>query len=77
MSTTLARTAKTHAPCGRIVDLECFEDDDGFGMISHIERYGCGCRSVRHDYHDGSVGERTIRHDGRELPPTVLPDQGC
>jgi len=29
--------------------------------------YGCGCRQIRHFYHDGSVHIGAIRHDGKVL----------
>ena len=32
----------------------------------------CGCREIRHVYHDGCVRIRTIRHDGK-----VLRDEHC
>lgn len=32
---------------------------------------------MRCDYHDGSIGERTIRHDGKVLPTELRPEQGA
>ena len=32
--------------------------------------YDCGCRSIRHEYHDGNVSRNVVRHDG-----TVLEDE--
>ncbi|MEQ0762976.1 hypothetical protein ABLN67_00205 [Mycobacterium tuberculosis] len=30
-------------------------------------KFSCGCREIRHFYHDGSMRVRTIRHDGKVL----------
>ena len=32
--------------------------------------YGCGCKTIRHEYHDGSVSYRVVQHDG-----TVVVDE--
>jgi hypothetical protein len=40
-------------------------DDDGLSYDDFT--YSCGCRQIRHVYHDGSVRIRTIRHDGKVL----------
>jgi hypothetical protein len=29
--------------------------------------YDCGCQSILHEYHDGTVSRRIVRHDGRVL----------
>ncbi|MFI6995951.1 hypothetical protein [Nocardia sp. NPDC050175] len=68
--------AQCRAPCGRLVDDDHVEDSDGFGMIVRVDRYSCGCRYIRRDYHDGSIGERSIRHDGKVLPTELRPEQG-
>ena len=62
---------KSHqAPCGRIVDGETFEDLDQETLLTEEQDYACGCRSIRHEYHDGTVSRRVVRHDG-----TVLVDE--
>ena len=60
------------APCGRIVDGEHYEDQDDEGLITDNFYYACGCRSIHHDYHDGSACRKVIRHDG-----TILVDEFC
>jgi len=40
-------------------------DDDG--LLFDDLKYSCGCREIRHIYHDGSTRIRTIRHDGKVL----------
>lgn len=58
------------APCGRIVDGESYQDRDEDVLLTEEIDYACGCRSIRHEYHDGSVSARVVRHDG-----TVLTDE--
>jgi hypothetical protein len=29
--------------------------------------YACGCQCIQHEYHDGSVSRRVVRHDGKRL----------
>ena len=63
------------APCGRQVDDDRAENSDGFGLIVRVDHYACGCRHIYHEYHDGSVSERTVRHDGRELASPLRSEQ--
>jgi hypothetical protein len=58
------------APCGRIVDGETYEDRDQETLLTRELDYTCGCRTIRHEYHDGTVSSRIVRHDG-----TVLVDE--
>lgn len=58
------------APCGRIVDGETYQDRDEEVLVSEELDYACGCRTIRHEYHDGSVSSKMVRHDG-----TVLVDE--
>ena len=41
-------------------------------MLSGIRLIACGCRRVAHEYHDGSVSCREVRHDGRLLKDELL-----
>jgi hypothetical protein len=34
--------------------------------------FACGCRSIQHEYHDGTVSRKVIRHDGRVLIDELL-----
>jgi hypothetical protein len=58
------------APCGRIVDGETYEDRDQETLLTQELDYACGCRTIRHEYHDGSFSRKIVRHDG-----TVLMDE--
>ena len=58
------------APCGRVADGETYQDRDDETVLTQEMDYACGCRIIRHEYHDGSVSERIVRHDG-----TVLADE--
>jgi len=70
MSTTRTCFTSEKAPCGRIVDGERCQDRDEECLISDGLLYACGCRSFRHEYHDGSVSCKVVRHDG-----TILVDE--
>jgi hypothetical protein len=70
MPLTQASFKSQQAPCGRIVNGETYEDQDEQVVITQELDYTCGCRSIQHEYHDGSVSRKVIRHDG-----TVLVDE--
>ena len=53
------------APCGRMVDGETFEDHDEEVVVTREVRFSCGCLRIQHEYHDGTVSLRVVRHDGR------------
>jgi hypothetical protein len=55
------------APCGRIVDGESYQDQDEHGLVIDDQFYACGCRTIRHEYHDGSMSHKVVRHDGKVL----------
>ena len=70
MSITTSRFTNEKAPCGQVVDGERFRDRDDECLLSDEMFYDCGCRSIRHEYHDGGVSANVVRHDG-----TVLEDE--
>ena len=70
MSITTSRFTNEKAPCGQVVDGERFRDRDEECLLSDEMFYDCGCRSIHHEYHDGSVSANVVRHDG-----TVLEDE--
>jgi hypothetical protein len=72
MPATSSSFKSQQAPCGRIVDGETYEDQDSETLLTHEVDYTCGCRSVRHEYHDGTVSRRIVRHDGRVLTDEML-----
>jgi len=69
MAATSTRFSHEKAPCGKIVDGERFTDDDQDGQCRVADEifYDCGCKSIRHEYHDGGVAEKVVRHDGHIL----------
>ena len=67
MAATITRFQSERAPCGRSVDGEHYQDQDEDGLVTDNWHYACGCRSIRHDYHDGSVERKLVRHDGKVL----------
>ena len=55
------------APCGRIVDGEHYQDEDEEVLLTDALYYACGCQSIRHEYHDGSVSRKVVHHNGSFL----------
>jgi len=45
-------------------------------MVFDDVNYDCGCRKIRHQFHDGSVRSRVIRHDGRVLLNELSAEHG-
>jgi predicted metal-dependent HD superfamily phosphohydrolase len=60
------------APCGQIVDGESYMDQDEEVLVTEERDYACGCRTIRHEYHDGSVSAKVVRHDGTVLVDELL-----
>ncbi len=60
------------APCGRIVEGKRYEDRDEECLLTEDVQYACGCHSIRHDYHDGSIRRKVVRHDGTILVDELL-----
>jgi hypothetical protein len=60
------------APCGRVVDCQCHDDRDDEGLIIHDLFYACGCRSMRHEYHDGSLSRKIVHHNGHVLVDELI-----
>ena len=67
MSATSTRFLSEKAPCGRVVDGDHFEDRDEECLVTDERFFACGCRVVLHEYHDGSVCRKVVRHDGKVL----------
>jgi len=60
------------APCGRLANREEYEDHDGEVVVTQGTFYSCGCRCFSHEYHDGTVSRRVVRHDGHVLVDELL-----
>ena len=60
------------APCGRLVDGESHEDQDEQGLVIHDVYYACGCQSIFHEYHDGSISRKIVHHDGTCLVDELI-----
>ena len=60
------------APCGRIGNAERYDDRDDELLVTEETFYECGCQSIRHEYHDGSVSTKVVRHDGHVLVDELL-----
>ena len=60
------------APCGRVVGGEHYEDHDDDVVVTTETVYECGCKTINHQYHDGSISRTIVRHDGRVLVDELL-----
>jgi hypothetical protein len=60
------------APCGTTVAGEIYQDRDDETVLTLEVDFACGCRTIRHEYHDGSVSQKVIRHDGHVLVDELL-----
>ena len=63
------------APCGRIVDADDFEDRDEEALVTQEIDYSCGCVSIQHEYHDGSVACKVTHHSGRVLKDEIVSEE--
>jgi hypothetical protein len=63
---TRANFVGQEAPCGRTVDGEHYREEDDHGLIIYVQHFQCGCRSSRHEYHDGSIHTQVVRHDKKK-----------
>ncbi len=72
MSITTTHFTNEKAPCGQVVDGERLRDRDEECLLSDEMFYDCGCRSIRHEYHDGSVSVNVVRHDGKVLEDELI-----
>ncbi|MGH7710243.1 MAG: hypothetical protein ACREOG_03110 [Gemmatimonadaceae bacterium] len=72
MAPTKTSFAGQKAPCGRIVDGESYQDRDEDALLTEEMDFACGCRVIRHEYHDGSVSRKVVRHDGSVLLDELL-----
>jgi hypothetical protein len=64
------------APCGKACDGDDCRDADDEGLLIAHEYFSCGCRIFRHEFHDGSVRTRVIRHDGKVMLDEVSAEHG-
>jgi hypothetical protein len=67
MAGTITLLKSAQAPCGRMVDGEQYQEQDDQGLITDHLYFACGCRRIRHEYHDGSAHRMVVRHDGKIL----------
>ncbi len=72
MPSTTTRFSSTQAPCGLIIDGEVFQDDDEQAVVTREMDFNCGCRTIRHEYHDGAIAEKVVHHNGTVLVDTLI-----
>ncbi|MGO4616082.1 hypothetical protein AB4305_17525 [Nocardia sp. 2YAB30] len=67
MLSTTEQFSRERAPCGKLRRGARHREDDEAGLVIDDLLYDCGCRRIRHEFHDGSVRIRIVRHDGKVL----------
>ena len=68
MTTTTTQFSNEKAPCGKLMDGERLKErDEDYCLVTDEKFYTCGCTTIRHEYHDGSVSRKIVRHDGKVL----------
>jgi hypothetical protein len=72
MIATNTGSTQLQAPCGKLVAGVTYRDQDEETLLTLEVDYACGCRSIRHEYHDGSVSQKIIRHDGHVMVDELL-----
>ena len=72
MSITTSRFTNEKAPSGQVVNGDRFRDRDDECLLSDELFYDCGCRNIRHEYHDGSVSFNRVRHHGTVLEDEII-----
>ena len=75
MATTTERFTSEKAPCGQMGAGERFRDRDEQCLLSDELFYDCGCKRIRHEYHDGCVSSRVVHHNGKVLEDELLAGQ--
>lgn len=63
---------RQQAPCGQMVDADDYEDRDDEALLTQELHYACGCVTIRHEYHDGSVSCKVLHHNGNVLTDELL-----
>ncbi len=58
MVATNTSFTQQQAPCGRFVDGETYQDRDEETLLTLEVDFACGCRTIHHEYHDGSVSRK-------------------
>jgi len=69
---TTTQFSSAEAPCGRLSDGEVFQDDDEQTVVTREVDFSCGCRTIRHEYHDGAIAEKVVHHNGRVLLDSLI-----
>jgi hypothetical protein len=75
MTVTRHHFTGQQAPCGRLVDADDYQDRDDEALLTQEIDYGCGCVSIQHEYHDGSVARRVVHHNGTVLQEELLTEE--
>ena len=69
------RFTNEKAPCGQRVSGDRLRDRDEQCLLSDEMFYDCGCKTIRQEYHDGSVSSRVVHTNGRVLDDELIAGQ--
>jgi hypothetical protein len=72
MLTSTSSMQRSRAPCGQTVDAEHHQEREEDHQVADVWYYACGCRTVVHEYDDGSIQHKVIHHNGDVLEDELL-----
>jgi hypothetical protein len=72
MNRTNTRLQSQPAPCGKIVDAHTYQDEEDEELVVTDVSYACGCRTIRQEYHDGTVSRTVLGHNGKPVVNELL-----
>lgn len=75
MPGTSSPFTRERAPCGKTVNGKHHHDGDDLGLVIDDTYYACGCRRIHHEYHDGSMRDTIVRHNGKVLADELDADE--
>ena len=67
MTSTITRFDPKPAPCGQQRDGEHHQTEDLQGLITIDAIFACGCQTHHEEFHDGSVHNQSVHHNGKVL----------
>jgi hypothetical protein len=67
MTAIITAFEATRAPCGRQKGGTRSVTEDHSGLVTEESSYECGCRTMREEFHDGSVHHMVVNHRGKVL----------
>jgi hypothetical protein len=63
MTTTSTKVQRCRAPCGQVVDAEHYQEEEEGCHVADNWHFACGCRTITHEFTDGSIQHKEIHHN--------------